>query len=75
MYGKTDSAIDRCLCSKICHGLKCFDVFGPAVRIPTVVNSICADENMCCLEDLSPSKSKGEKDGVPGGDIGDRDEG
>ncbi len=57
--------------SKIGHAFVCFQVFGSAIGIAAVINGINAQEYIVGACDFSICEGEGEKNGIPGRNIGD----
>ncbi len=70
---KLQLAFDTGFRGQIGHSFEGLDEVRPAVRIPAVIDGIDTDEDVRSSQDLRPGKGIGQKDGVSGGNIGDRD--
>ena len=66
------SAFDTRFGSKVSQRFKRFDEFRPAVRIAAVIDRVYTNKNVSGRNYFRPAERKSEKDGVPRGDIGDR---
>ena len=58
---------------QITHALEGPDVFGAAIGVAGIIESVDADEDVVGFENLGPGEGEGEEDGVPRGYVGDRD--
>src|SRR5262249_14167088 len=57
---------------QVCHALVCLDVLRAAIGVAAVVEGVDADKYMACFQYFGPGQGKGEKDGVAGGNIRNR---
>ena len=64
---------DGGFCGEVGHGLVGADVLRTTIRIPAVIESIDADEDIPSIQHLGPSEGKRKKDRVSGRDVGDGD--
>jgi hypothetical protein len=67
------AAFDAGLGSERGHVFKGGDVFGAAIGVAGVIESIDADEDVGRCEDFGPGERERQEDGVAGGDVGDGD--